>query len=495
MRYTMSTIKKLNQSESGIASLMITLILMIVISLVVLGFAQVARREQRGSLDRQLSTQAFYAAESGVNDVKTLLQSIPASSIQVKKNCLADTSEATYNGLKYTLDNGTSVSYSCILVTPYVPQLVKQPLDADTDWVAPVVPVTNTGAPNTLSSLNLQWTPQQGNANPAAGCQLGQNQVAAGRSCGYSLIRFEIAPTDTLSRTALASQDKVFFLYPTTAGSSTVDFSTATGTQISAACGTTAGSTCNVTVNGLSGHATYYVRAHALYTGTNLTITGNNNSGSAVNFSGAQVQIDSTGKAQDVLRRVRVNYSLTGGGQDSYAQYAINSRDSLCKRFGVAPGIINKGGALDTENPPNDYCGAPPVPLPTPTPSGGNAGIKATCGVSSSEAATSDCPTDGPPPGGSYHYNLQLQNVSKNSSSAVVGCTWDWGDGTIQNLPASDPACQQGQWSDVHIFPKLAEQPYPLSCDSTGYRVILTMHLSNGQNPQDYRDMYLPFCY
>jgi Tfp pilus assembly protein PilX len=43
MIYNMSTIKKLHQSESGIASLIITLILMIVISLIVLGFAQVAQ--------------------------------------------------------------------------------------------------------------------------------------------------------------------------------------------------------------------------------------------------------------------------------------------------------------------------------------------------------------------------------------------------------------------------------------------------------------------
>lgn len=44
---------------------MITIVMMVVISLIVVGFTQVANRNRRQSLDRQLSTQAFYVAESG----------------------------------------------------------------------------------------------------------------------------------------------------------------------------------------------------------------------------------------------------------------------------------------------------------------------------------------------------------------------------------------------------------------------------------------------
>src|SRR3954464_6641054 len=57
---------KLN-SEAGMASFLIVMILMLVITLIVIGFAQVTRRNSREALDRQLSSQAFYAAESGVN--------------------------------------------------------------------------------------------------------------------------------------------------------------------------------------------------------------------------------------------------------------------------------------------------------------------------------------------------------------------------------------------------------------------------------------------
>ncbi|HET6924792.1 MAG TPA: pilus assembly PilX N-terminal domain-containing protein, partial [Candidatus Saccharimonadales bacterium] len=54
--------------ERGMVSIMVTLVMIIVITLIVIGFAQVVRRNQRETLDRQLSTQAYYAAETGIND-------------------------------------------------------------------------------------------------------------------------------------------------------------------------------------------------------------------------------------------------------------------------------------------------------------------------------------------------------------------------------------------------------------------------------------------
>jgi len=68
-----SNTESLQRNQSGMVSIMVTMILMIVMSLIVVGFAQVSRRNQRVALDRQLSTQAFYAAESGVNDAREFL--------------------------------------------------------------------------------------------------------------------------------------------------------------------------------------------------------------------------------------------------------------------------------------------------------------------------------------------------------------------------------------------------------------------------------------
>ena len=49
--------------------------MIVIISLIVLGFAQLARRNQRQTLDSQLSTQTYYAAESGVNAALRIVRS------------------------------------------------------------------------------------------------------------------------------------------------------------------------------------------------------------------------------------------------------------------------------------------------------------------------------------------------------------------------------------------------------------------------------------
>jgi hypothetical protein len=58
--------------EGGFVSIIVCMIIMTILSLITIGFAQIMAREQRQALDRQLSSQAFYAAESGVNDALML---------------------------------------------------------------------------------------------------------------------------------------------------------------------------------------------------------------------------------------------------------------------------------------------------------------------------------------------------------------------------------------------------------------------------------------
>ena len=59
----------LRKNQDGIVSLIVSITIMIIISLVVISFARLMRTEQEQALDRQLSSQAFYAAETAVNDV------------------------------------------------------------------------------------------------------------------------------------------------------------------------------------------------------------------------------------------------------------------------------------------------------------------------------------------------------------------------------------------------------------------------------------------
>src|SRR4051812_40718641 len=118
----MSTTNRTRQrtgAQSGMVSIMVTMILMIVLSLIVIGFAQIARRNSRQSLDRQLSTSAFYAAEAGVNDVRDLIKNYGTP--PAKTDCTNGSgATATYYGHlpSATLDAASGVKYTCIMVNP-----------------------------------------------------------------------------------------------------------------------------------------------------------------------------------------------------------------------------------------------------------------------------------------------------------------------------------------------------------------------------------------
>ena len=108
----------LRASEVGMISIMTTMVLMIIISLIALGFAQISRRNQRESLDRQLSTQAFYAAESGVNDARDLIANAvnAGTTVPDKDACDDNGAGAFYATLNPVIDAAKNVEYSCLLV-------------------------------------------------------------------------------------------------------------------------------------------------------------------------------------------------------------------------------------------------------------------------------------------------------------------------------------------------------------------------------------------
>ena len=66
-----------NPKEQGFVAIIVAALIMIILSLITIGFTRIMQREQRQSLDRQLSRQALYAAESGINDVYSSLKNNP----------------------------------------------------------------------------------------------------------------------------------------------------------------------------------------------------------------------------------------------------------------------------------------------------------------------------------------------------------------------------------------------------------------------------------
>src|SRR5579884_2233180 len=132
-------------NERGFASIVIALILIIVLALLTVGFAQFSRREQQSALDKQLAVQAKYAAESGINDV---VQGIANGTITSSSgsSCLA---QPQYNNVQ--INPTTGAAYTCEIVNLTPNYIVNAPTQANESWATTF---TSQLVPDTL---NISW--------------------------------------------------------------------------------------------------------------------------------------------------------------------------------------------------------------------------------------------------------------------------------------------------------------------------------------------------
>jgi len=314
---------KRDKNQSGLVSIIVTMFLMIVITLIVLGFARLTRRDQRQVLDRQLSTQAFYAAESGVNDAIKVLHDSPPGSVS-KSSCLPDSNFPAANAI---LDSTTS--YTCLLIDP-TPTSLPYTVGTDASTVVPL----NTSQP--IKTIILSWEVTPAPATTSVGACPALNKLPAvsgypSTNCDAGVLRVDLVPVGgSFTRTSLNSSTFTALFQPVSGGSGTINYPQQ-GAIVPANC--TGGSTpvCTASIGNLGG-MNYVMRVRSMYKSNSLTISAVNAGGGALQLTGAQAVIDSTGKANDVLRRVVVHVKLPTN-TDGVPDYAIQSKDTICKRF------------------------------------------------------------------------------------------------------------------------------------------------------------------
>lgn len=341
--------------QTGVVSLVVTMIMMIVITLIVLGFAEIARNEQRNSLDDQLSAQAYYAAESGVNNARAIINKALASggSAQSTSQC----NEAPYDTAS-SIDATHNVSYTCVIVDG-----APTSLNYTVGYGSSVVPLIS--ASGNFNTLTLSWNVPTGLKSTAANCysnigNLHDNPIAANAvgngqwPCHYPILRVDLLDANGgLSRATWANKTSTMFFVPFNSGVVNNNVALgANGTAVPARCNS---SSCTANITGLGG-VTYYMRLTTLYLENSALVI----SAGGKKFVGAQATIDSTGKAQDVLRRVLVAADLTDANAYNLPSAAIVSRDSVCKRFAVTNGgffeVYNDVPSISLGAQGNTYC-------------------------------------------------------------------------------------------------------------------------------------------
>ena len=355
----MSTFKTnrntIQNSQRGTISIMTTMVLMLVISLIVLGFAQISRQTQRESLDRQLSSQAFYAAESGVNDARNLIRNAidNGTAVPDKTGCTDNGTGNFYGSLNPDIDTARGVSYSCLLVDPAPKELNY----SDINTTSTIIPmISGTGA--NFNTIQLTVLPK-GTGTPTTGCPTSTANALKDTpswTCGYGLLRFDLVPTagNALTADSLRNGTMTTFAVPfSSGGATTIPFVAGTGNTNNLVGMKCTNASCTLTISGLSQNS-YFMRVTSLYKGVALKVTGTLAGGGAAKIAGAQAKIDATGRAQDVLRRIQVNVPLRSDSKNQLSDYAIQSTDSICKRYSVMDGYYDSGTADVTSS--NRLC-------------------------------------------------------------------------------------------------------------------------------------------
>jgi hypothetical protein len=355
----------LRKNQSGLVSFMVVTIIMLVLTLIVLAFARLVRREQVQTLDRQLNAQAFYAAESGVNDAINALAS-PAPPTAYNDNCNGPGSFIDRAVL--TSDLGNGVAYSCLLVDTSVPNLVIDNVPTDSSVILPIRP----DGPDPITNLEFVITDSAGGGTltgcPAVGTYPG-NWPAG---CRIGMLRLELVAFNTNpDRGSLLRNRIVAFIQPTSGGGGTPGFSWAqssdlaahrTGYRHGATCTVAAGAArCNVDVDitGLN-IGTGFLRLRSAYRSVGVTVSARSSAG-PVDLIGAQAEVDVTGRVSGVIKRIKVRrpipVSTTSAGP--LPEFVLHSKDTLCKRFqitGPPANALSFGIFLNSTTGANDDC-------------------------------------------------------------------------------------------------------------------------------------------
>lgn len=342
-------------NSRGFVSITITMVIMFVLIIIVMSFARIIRREQRQALDRQLNTQAFYAAESSVNAVGAYLVANPTFNTP-KTDCTTPSGVPAIDNTT-VLDSSSGVEVTCLLFDP-APETLEYSNVSSESKVVPIRSAEDPVLP--LNSISLSWRDKANRPDNLPNCVGTQSfPTNANWNRNTGIIRVDLVSVNgSLTRNTLLQNTFTAFLFPcnNAVGGSTTFASAGTPTtqgrivntycpDIIADPNDPAVCTMTITLPGTSSR--YYMRIRTIYGSSALSIEATD-SGGRVELKEAQAVIDVTAKANDVLRRIQVRKPIGLLTTQNLPDYVLNSTEDLCKRFSVVPtagsSLLDTGG-------------------------------------------------------------------------------------------------------------------------------------------------------
>lgn len=374
-------------NQTGAVSLFVVIFAALLMSVVTVGFVQVMLKDQQQATISDLSQSAYDSAQAGVEDAKRLLlldQACRNNTAASTVNCAAvaaaltppaGTSETTCDtlakaGLVGETNNETIIqqsdsdnaaklnqAYTCVKIGVNTDDY-KGNLAVNESSVVPITGVSD------FDSIELSWFSKDDISSttnsptigfPSSGSDVSLPPVGSKWQFNYpALMRTQLIQTGGSfklsdfddSQAGNRSNANTLFLYPSNTGLTTKDFAldarrSPSGTPQQIRCNNSfvdGEYACTVTIalpspiDGNVAQRNAYLRLSALYNAAHYKIKLKKGS-DYVQFNRVQPQVDSTGRANDMFRRIKARVELKG--DFTYPEAAIDMNGNLCKNFAV----------------------------------------------------------------------------------------------------------------------------------------------------------------
>lgn len=371
-------------NERGVTAIFLVIFAAILLSVITLSFAQMMIKEQSNSLDNILSQAAYDSATSGVEDAKrTILYcrsnpSVAGCSAASLASCNANgvVTGATIGETVIQSSSGAGLdldqAYTCVKIDMNKPTVLRS-VALDKPVMIPLSPLSGT-----INQISIEWqqrgdigggdadaTPLGDPLNPCHNATANLCSITGWGNAPALLEAQFILPNTSFSLSDLDANNfgQTLYLRPAlhTGTLPPVPFNSqnqrytasqapiANGTPnkpTPVVCKTDVGSpyfggnyACQVMINGLTitpaqGKVSF-LRLSALYRGAAVRITFLDAAGTPVKSDNVQADVDSTGRANDVYRRIDSRLEFGNDTAFPLPQNAVDLGGSLCKDFGV----------------------------------------------------------------------------------------------------------------------------------------------------------------
>lgn len=368
--------------ESGATAIFIVVFFALLIGVITLSFIRIATQDQRQSTNSDLSQSAYDSSEAGIEDATRVLQNyrklcvnLPTGTTPPDKcqtyeeqfekgnndECnlqdmpeLAGKANPSTGEVVVTTnanDEALDQAYTCVKLVTETDDVL-QTAQGDKSYLFPLKTVDN----QPISRVNLNWFSDGRDLVPPATVQYYSGPPTLPLKTNWPanappMLRAQliVAKRDALNVNDLNNDSRAVFLYPTGSGSNTVDMTSADvaarGKKIQAPrtiqCVKVGKFNCSTGLVNLpvatgadSTNTDYYLRITPLYRGvTDFQIVLYDGAGNIIKFDNVEPQVDSTGRANDVFRRLQQRIKYEADDSNLAKDGGFDITQGFCKDF------------------------------------------------------------------------------------------------------------------------------------------------------------------